>query len=133
MPARTLNLLLDDATIVQIMPETPGGIANADAIAALEGVDILTIGANDLCAELGCPGKFDDERLRKAIDTAAGACRRHGKLLMVGGIGDLSLMTGLIPLGIAPLYLTGMDTDLLFTAAEARVRRFMDWHAGLPH
>jgi 2-keto-3-deoxy-L-rhamnonate aldolase RhmA len=132
MPARELNPLLDDAAIVQILLETPLGIANADAIAALDGVDILSIGANDLSAELGAAGKFDDPRMREAVATAASACNRHGKLLMLGGIGDLSLVADLVPLGIAPLQLTGTDTDMLFSAAEARARRFVDWHATLP-
>jgi hypothetical protein len=26
--------------------------------------------------------------------------------------------------------MTGMDTDMLFSAAEARARRYLDWHAG---
>lgn len=131
MPARTLNPLLDEATVVQIMLETPSGIGNAHAIAALDGVDMLTIGINDLCAELGCPGQFDDPRLRDAIETAAGACKAHGKLLSAGGVADLALMGGLMKLGIAPLYLTGTDTDMLFAAVEARARRFTDWHASL--
>ena len=131
MPARTLNPLLDDATIVQIMLETPAGIANADAIAALDGVDLLTIGINDLCAELGCLGQFEDPRLRDALKTAANACRAHGKLLMAGGVGDLSIMSGLMNLGIAPLYICGTDTDMLFAGAEARAKRFLDWHATL--
>ncbi len=37
---------------------------------------------------------------------------------MLGGIGDLGLLTGLMRLGVAPLLLTGMDTDLLFSAAR---------------
>lgn len=131
MPARALNPLLDEATIVQLLLETPAGIGNADAIAALEGVDMLTIGMNDLCAELGCLGQFDDPRLHEAIKAVADACRAHGKLLMAGGVADLSLMSGLMKLGIAPLYLTGTDTDMLFSGVEARARRFMDWHASL--
>ncbi len=131
MPARELNPLLDDATIVQIMLETPAGIANADAIAALDGVDLLTIGINDLCAEMGCLGDFRDKRLRDALATAAEACRAHGKMLMAGGVGDLSIMTDLMKLGIAPLYICGTDTDMLFAGATARAERFLTWHATL--
>lgn len=131
MPARALNPLLDDATIVQILLETPAGIAAADAIAALDGVDMLAIGANDLCAEMGCPGDYHDPRLREAVATVAAACRRHGKLLMLGGIGDLDLVADLARLGVAPLQMTGMDGDLLFGAVDARVRRFAEWHSGL--
>lgn len=130
-PARILNPILDGATIVQILLETPAGIAAADGIAALDGVDMLAIGANDLCAELGCPGDYRDPRLRDAVATAAAACKRHGKLLMLGGIADLDLVADLARLGVAPLQLTGMDVDLVFGAAEARTRRLAEWHAGL--
>jgi len=129
-PAAALNPALDDATIVQILIETPAGIAGADAIAQLDGVDMLAIGANDLTAELGVPGRYDDPRVRDAIATAAGACQRHGKLLMVGGIADLAILDDLVPLGVCPLQLTGTDTDLLFTAASARAEKFVQWHRG---
>jgi 2-keto-3-deoxy-L-rhamnonate aldolase RhmA len=127
-PAKELNPKLDDATIVQILLETPQGIDNADAIAALPGVDMLAIGANDLCAELGILGGFADPRLKDCVAKAAAACKRHGKLLMVGGISDLAIMGELMPLGVAPLMLTGMDTDMIFTAAEQRANRFAAWH-----
>jgi hypothetical protein len=69
--------------------------------------------------------------MREAIAAATDACRRHDKLLMLGGIGDLALVAPLMRLGVAPLMLTGMDTDFLFSAAEARARRFAEWHAAL--
>jgi 2-keto-3-deoxy-L-rhamnonate aldolase RhmA len=128
-PARVLNPLLDDATIVQILLETPAGIANADAIAQLDGVDMLAIGVNDLTAELGVPGGYDDPRVHDAVATAAEACRRHGKLLMVGGVADLETLAAFAALGACPLQLTGMDTDLLFAQAQARVSRLAAWHA----
>ena len=48
------------------MLETPTAIANADAIAAVPGVDVLLIGSNDLCAEMGIPGDFGNERVAEA-------------------------------------------------------------------
>jgi hypothetical protein len=54
---------------VQILLETPTGIANADAIAELDGVDMLAIGANDFTAELGVPGQYEDPRVRDAVAT----------------------------------------------------------------
>ena len=131
-PAQTLNPALDDLTVVQILIETPAGIANADAIAQLDGVDMLAIGANDLTAELGVPGRYDDPRLRDAVAATAAACRRHGKLLMAGGIADLKILRDLMPLGVCPLYLTGTDTELLFTAASARVGTYVQWHRAGP-
>lgn len=127
-PAATLNPALDEATIVQVILETAEGIARADAIAAVDGVDIIAVGTNDLTAELGIPGQYGHQLIRDAVATAAAACRNHHKLLMVAGIGDLSIMRDLMPLGVSSLMLAGMDTDLLYAEAAARAERLTDWH-----
>jgi 2-keto-3-deoxy-L-rhamnonate aldolase RhmA len=132
LPAPRLNPALDEATIVQVLLETPAGIASADAIAAVNGVDMLVIGANDLSAELGVPGQYSHPSVREAVAAVAAACRRHGRLLQLAGISDLDLMASFLPLGICPLHLTGMDSDLLFTAATDRAARYTEWHHGAP-
>ena len=116
-PAATLNPALDAQTIVQIMVETPAGIEHADAIAALDGVDMLALGANDLTAELGVPGDYDHPALREAVVAVAEACARHGKLFMLGGTREASLFA----LGACSLRLTGTDSELLYSAARQRV------------
>ena len=123
-PARELNPALDDATIVKVLLETPKGIANADEIARVDGVDILAIGANDLTAELGVPGQYAHPSVREAVAAVGEACARNDRLLMVGGIADLALLGSLIPLGVCSLYLTGTDSDLLYAAAQTRAERF---------
>ena len=124
VPAAELNPRLDDGTVVVILLETPAGLERADEIAAVDGVDMLAIGANDLTAELGVPGAHDHPAVRDAVATAAAACRRHGKLLMIGGVADLAALGMLTGLGACPLYLTGTDTDLLYARAVARAREF---------
>ncbi len=129
MPARQLNPLLDNSVVVQVLLETPAAIANAEEIAALPGIDMLVVGTNDLCAELGIPGEFSSPRLRECIAAAGQACRNHGKLLMVGGFGDLKLMASMLELGVAPMFMTGTDTDMLYAEAQQRSNRFNEWHA----
>lgn len=126
--AKELNEALDQLTIVNIMIETPEGVANADAIAALDGVDILTIGSNDLTAELGVPGEYGHAKFRDAVATVAEACRKHGKLIQLGGIGDLDLLASYLPLGIAPIQVTGGDEGLLHAAAQMRAERLTAWY-----
>ena len=123
-PAAVLNKALDDAAVAAILIETPAGVANADAIAAVDGVDMLAFGANDFTAEIGAPGSYDDPRVTSAIEDLAGAAKRHGKLLMVGGIGDPARLAELDQLGVCPLRLTGTDTDMLYAGAAARAERF---------
>lgn len=59
--------------------ETRDGVRNADAIAALDGVDCLWVGHFDLSASLGIPGQFDHKDFTDAIDAVVAACRRHDK------------------------------------------------------
>ena len=59
--------------------ETAEGVANADAIAAIDGVDCLWIGHFDLSGSLGIPGQFDHPRFLDAVATTHAAARRHGK------------------------------------------------------
>lgn len=65
--------------MVAIQIETLGAIEDADAIAAIDGVDLLFIGPADLSLSLGVVGQFHHEKLWEAIGHVAQACRRHGK------------------------------------------------------
>jgi 4-hydroxy-2-oxoheptanedioate aldolase len=66
-------------SFVAIQVETTGAVEDADAIAALEGVDLLFIGPADLSLALGVVGQFDHDKLWEAIGRVADACRKHGK------------------------------------------------------
>jgi 2-keto-3-deoxy-L-rhamnonate aldolase RhmA len=123
-PATELNPTLNQSTIVKILIETPAGIANAEEIAAVEGVDMIALGANDLTAELGVPGDYRDPRVREAVATLGEACRKHGKLLMIGGIADPELLLSLFPLGVSPLVMTGADSAHLYQGMKASAERY---------
>lgn len=66
-------------TIAQI--ETSGGVENAEAIAAVDGIDVLFLGHFDLSSFLGVPGSFDDERFTDSVDRIVAAAQEHGKVL----------------------------------------------------
>jgi 2-keto-3-deoxy-L-rhamnonate aldolase RhmA len=130
--ARELNPRLDQTIMVQILVETPLGVANADAIAAVDGVDMLAIGANDLTAELGVPGDVRCEQFRDAVMRVEAACRHHGKICVIGGVSDLKVLAEFAARGVAPMMMSGSDVDLLFSAAQMRVEALRRWHAALP-
>ena len=120
-PLGTMNQALNDETLLIVMIETPQGVANADAIAAVPGVDMLLIGSNDLCTEMGIPGELRHPRLREAYETVGQACERHGKVLGIGGIrGDLDLQRDLLKLG-ARFLIAGSDTNYLAAAMRKDV------------
>jgi 4-hydroxy-2-oxoheptanedioate aldolase len=125
MSASQFNQTMNQATVVKILLESPLGIANVEAIAALPGVDIVGIGTNDLAAEMGVPGQFRHADVRKAHEAAIGACQRAGKPLAIGGIADIDYASELIRLGAAPFLFTGIDTDLLLAAARDRISQVM--------
>ncbi len=128
-PAGVLNPLLDRSVIVQILIETPLGVENAKAIARTEGVDMLAIGANDLSAELGAPGNFRNPRLRECVAKVAAACAESGKLCVLGGISDLTLVREYLLMGVAPLIISGSDIEMLASAAKFRSDSLKEWHA----
>jgi 2-keto-3-deoxy-L-rhamnonate aldolase RhmA len=69
----------ENVVIAQI--ESPRGIENADAIAAVPGVDLVWLGQFDLTLGMGIPGRFGDPQYRAAVEHLVAACRRHGKPL----------------------------------------------------
>lgn len=68
-------------TLVAVQIETKLAVENADAIAAVPGVDVLFIGPNDLHISLGYgPSYWSDAPLfRDAADKVLAAAARHGK------------------------------------------------------
>jgi 2-keto-3-deoxy-L-rhamnonate aldolase RhmA len=57
---KTLNAEI----LVVAMIETPRAVENAKAIAAIEGIDVLLIGSNDLSLEMGIPGQVGHSTAR---------------------------------------------------------------------
>ena len=110
---------INAATLVVVMLETPEAIANAEAIAAVPGIDALLIGTNDLAMELGIPGAFGDARIAAAYERVCEACRAHGKSAGIGGIYDEALLRRYIAMGVR-LVLAGGDLGFLVSAATER-------------
>lgn len=110
---------LNRNTLIVIMLETPEAIDNADAIAAVEGVDVLLIGTNDLTAEMGIPGQYADERVIAAYERMIAAARTHGKSAGMGGIYENGLMETYISMGVR-MVLGGGDIGFMMGAARAR-------------
>jgi 2-dehydro-3-deoxyglucarate aldolase/4-hydroxy-2-oxoheptanedioate aldolase len=63
------------------MIETVEGVDNAEAIAALDGVEALWIGQFDLSCSLGAPGAFDGPLFKSASERVVAAAKRHDKAL----------------------------------------------------
>ncbi|WBL65800.1 HpcH/HpaI aldolase family protein [Thauera sp. WB-2] len=68
-----------DQTVVVAMIEDRDGLEQAEAIAAVEGVDVLLEGAADLSQSFGLPWQTRDPEVRAAVARIHNAARRHGK------------------------------------------------------
>ncbi len=66
-------------TMVIPQIETVEGLANADAIAAVPGVDALWLGHFDLTNFMGIPGEFRHPAYLAGVDRIVAACETRGK------------------------------------------------------
>ena len=119
VPPAEATKAVNDAILVVVMLETPTAIANADAIAAVPGIDVLMIGTSDLTMEKGIPGQIDHADVVKAYETVIAACKKHGKQPGMGGVYNPPIMERYIKMGVRML-LAGNDFAFLMEAARAR-------------
>ncbi|MGD9614853.1 MAG: HpcH/HpaI aldolase/citrate lyase family protein [Alphaproteobacteria bacterium] len=110
---------MNAANLTIVMLETPTAIANADAIAAVPGIDVLLMGTNDLCAEMGIHGQFGHDRVVEAYHALIAACKKHGKFPGMGGVYTEDLMPRYIEMGVR-FVLAGQDGPFMMAAATAR-------------
>src|SRR3954454_12508504 len=111
--------VLNAANLTVVMPETPTAIANANEIASVPGVDVLLIGSNDLCAEMGIPGDFANDRMAEAYRKTIAACETHGKFPGMAGIYNEAIMPRYVEMG-ARFILSGQDAQFLMAGAAQR-------------
>jgi 2-keto-3-deoxy-L-rhamnonate aldolase RhmA len=118
--------VLNEQTLLMAMIETPEAVEDADAIAAVDGIDALHIGASDLSTEMGIPGQYTDERMRAAFETVARAAKGRGKAMGVGGVRqDLEFQSWLLRLGVR--YLTGgSDVGYILSVGRADVKQLRE-------
>ena len=107
---------LNDRVLGIIQIESVGGLRDADAIAAIDGVDVLFVGPADLSHSLGIPGRFDSPEYQSALEQVVAACRAHGK-----AAGILVYDTAVVPrhleLGFT---FVGIGADAAFVADGAK-------------
>jgi 4-hydroxy-2-oxoheptanedioate aldolase len=117
---------LNAATTVMVQFETGDALARAEEIVAVEGVDMVMIGTNDLLADWGMPEQYEHERLRDAYAATIAACRRHGKHVGIGGLASRpKLVEEFVRMG-ARYVSTGTDLAFLIGACAQRAKQVRD-------
>ena len=105
------------------MIESEQGVANAVAIAAVEGIDALFIGASDLTFDMGINSQYGHERVQKAVETVCRAARAAGKIAGMGGVRENQDWARYVACGMR-LLLTENDLSLLMARARERAEFF---------
>ncbi|HEV7800675.1 MAG TPA: aldolase/citrate lyase family protein [Burkholderiales bacterium] len=106
---------LNDNTLVVCMIETREGLENVEEIAAVEGVDVIHVGSNDLLTGLGAPGTFGSAQHIAALDRVFAAAKKHGKIPGVGGDRNVSRQVDFIRKGAR--FIT-TNSEIAFILAE---------------
>lgn len=125
LPVAEVVPRLNEETLVVCMIETVEGLENAEAIAAVDGVDVIHIGSNDLLVDMGKPGQFGHPDHVAAVDRIIDAAKKHGKFAGLGGERDLQRQVDFIRKGISYVT-THTDLAFLLNAAAGHTKSLRD-------
>ena len=85
----------------------------------------VLIGTSDLSSELGIAGQMGHRKVVDAYASVGAACRKHGKVLGMGGVYDQENASRYVGMG-ARFVLTGSDHNYILTGANARSSFFAE-------
>jgi 4-hydroxy-2-oxoheptanedioate aldolase len=126
VPAAQALPALNAATMVVVQFESAASLAAMDEIIAVDGVDMVMIGSNDLLSDLGHAGEYDHPKLRDAYERTIAACRKRGKHVGVGGLASRpDLVEQYVKMG-ARYVSTGTDLGFLLAECQKRVKQVRD-------
>ena len=117
-PLGEMTKAIDEQMLLTVMIETPKAVENAEAIAAVPGIDCLLVGSSDLSMELGIPGDRGHIKIQESVDKVVAACRKHGKWPGMGGAYSDELLKLYTGKGMQ-LLLAGNDMPLMIAATKA--------------
>jgi 2-dehydro-3-deoxyglucarate aldolase/4-hydroxy-2-oxoheptanedioate aldolase len=107
---------LNERVVGIIQIESTGGLRDADAIAAIDGADVLFVGPADLSHSLGIPGQFGHPDYQAALERVVAACRAHGKAAGIL-VYDTAVVARHLELGFT---FVGIGADGAFVADGAK-------------
>lgn len=117
---------------VLLLIETKESLDNIDAIAALDGVDVLLVGANDLSLELGVLGEWEHPIFQNALERVAAASHKCGKVFGICGLYTRPDIYRRIVRDLGARYVLGhLDIGLLAMAMNSNAEMLRDVGNGL--
>ncbi|MDP7740039.1 MAG: aldolase/citrate lyase family protein [Lentisphaeria bacterium] len=105
----------NDSLLTILQVETAEALAIVDDLAAVDGVDALLLGPNDMSVALGLIGQPEHERVFEAAAAIVEACRKSGKLAAAQS-GDVATARRFRELG---MHLVSAGSPVGFLAKQA--------------
>ena len=102
--------------------ESLKGLENVEAIAAVEGIDMIAYGHSDLSAQLGVHLDLEHPKFKAAMRRIVEACVKHGKLAR-GSAETEAQIVEYWKLGCQVLNLPGSDVSTYLDGLKARAGR----------
>ena len=116
-PISEVATTINDSLIIVMMLESPEAINNVEDIAAISGVDVLLIGTNDLCMEMGLPGQLGHPDIVEAYKKPSQHAKNIISVQEWEGIYEPDLMDKYINMGIK-MILGGNNLSLMISAGK---------------
>jgi 4-hydroxy-2-oxoheptanedioate aldolase len=129
-PKADMTALLNKSNLIAVMLESSNAIDNAEAIAAVPGIDVLLIGTNDLCIELGVPGDLGHAKITDAYARMIAASHKHRKWAGMAGVYDEELMRRYIGMGVR-FVIAGSDLGFLMDSGSKRANLLRSLKIGI--
>lgn len=109
---------------LQLLLESSEAIDNIEEIAAVDGVDAIGLGLNDLSANLNILGDVTSEVITAICRRVIKAAAKHGKLVIIGGVRGPEHYRELVGFGAAPYVFAAIDTDLFVDVLDQRITKW---------
>jgi 2-keto-3-deoxy-L-rhamnonate aldolase RhmA len=126
-PAAQTDAAMNAATMVVVQFESAEALIHAEEIVAVDGVDMVLVGSNDMLASFGLAGQYEHSRLREAYARTIDVCRHQSKPhnrkhVGVGGLSSRpDLAAQFVKMG-ARYVSTGTDLSFLLAACTAKAK-----------
>lgn len=116
------------SVFLQVLLESTRAIDNIEAIAAVEGIDAIGLGLNDLSANMDMLGDVTAEPIMALCRRVIEAAKKHRKLAIIGGLKDPEQYRELVACGAAPYIFAAIDTDIFVDILDQRIAK---WRAAV--
>ncbi|KEF57880.1 uncharacterized protein A1O9_05801 [Exophiala aquamarina CBS 119918] len=126
-PTDVIQQLNQFGSTVLLLIETKESLDNIEAIASLDGIDVLLVGANDLSLELGVLGEWEHPTFQSALERIAAASHKHGKVFGMCGLYTRPDIYKRVVKDLRARYVLGhLDIGLLAMAMNSNVEMLRD-------